>query len=66
MAPTTLFTSISGTSQGVKVGDYFRIFRYQGHRARDGLSDQSAHAFDVCMASERRPRNINGTTCRAK
>ena len=31
-----------GNAQGVKVGDYFRIFRYTGHGARDRLSDPVA------------------------
>jgi len=45
-----------GSGQGVKVGDYFRIFRYQGSMAEDRAAKQRLSVLDVRLRE--RPRTV--------
>ena len=57
-----------GTQQGVKVGDYFRIFRYQGTEHETAYTPHR-NAFDVEGVRDRagvsavHHRSITGATC---
>ena len=53
-----------GTNKGVKVGDYFRVFRYQGTRAE--LAPQTKDYQDRIYGFGARLGAISGMICRAR
>ena len=54
-----------GNAQGVKMGDYLRIFRYQGSNI-DTLVNIKDTQYKLYGFGMTLPQNTNGTICRAK
>ena len=61
---TTIAYVNIGNAQGVKVGDYLRIFRYQGSLAETAPNTKGYRTRSMVSAAP--PQDMNGTICRAR